>query len=110
MVAFLRFLNLVQVRVEVFLAEKGGAVKALELRPCRIVLPVGARNAQQLECADLAGMRNMWPATKVDKLTLAIKTQRVKSLQIVVDVLDLERLFQVLAQAASLGSWPLKAL
>ena len=44
-VALLRLFDLVQVGVEVLLAEEGGAVEALELLAAGVVLPVGAGDA-----------------------------------------------------------------
>src|SRR5438445_6899735 len=48
-VALLGLLKLGQVGVEVLLAEEGGAVEALELLARRVVLPVGAGDAEDLE-------------------------------------------------------------
>ena len=75
-VALLRLLELVQVGVEVLLGEEGGAVEPLELLAGGVVLPVGAGDAQQLERADLAGVRDVRPAAQVDELALAVEAQR----------------------------------
>ena len=89
MVALLRLFELVQVGVEVLLVEEGGAVEALELLAVGVVLPVGAGDAEQLERADLAGVRDVRAAAQVDELALAVEAQRRVLLQVVVDVLDL---------------------
>ncbi len=67
-VALLRLLDLLQVLVEVFLAEERGAVDALELRVLLVAQPVGAGDAGQLERLDLAGGRNVRPAAEVHEL------------------------------------------
>ena len=56
-IAFLRLFELVQVGVEVLLVEERGAVEPLQLLAAGVVLPVGAGDAEQLERADLAGVR-----------------------------------------------------
>ena len=66
----------VQVGVEVLLAEERGAVEPLELLAAGVVLPVGAGDAQQLERADLAGVRDVRPAAQVDELALAVEAER----------------------------------
>ena len=98
MVAFLRLFQLVQIGVEVLLAEERGGVEPLQLLAAGVVLPVGAGDAEQLEGADLAGVRNVRPAAQVDELALAIEAQGRILLQVVVDVLDLVALLEVGAQ------------
>src|SRR5262249_33399931 len=66
--------------------------------------------AEDLESADLAGMRYMRPPAQVDEFSLPVKTQGRILFQIVVDVLDLEALAHVGAQGAGFSSRPFEAL
>ena len=111
MIALLRLFELVQVGIEVLLVEEGGAVEPLELLAAGVVLPVGAGDAEQLERADLAGVRNVRAAAQVDELALAVEAQRRILLQLVVDVLDLVAPGPGPGtSAAALGGRPLEAL
>ena len=49
MVAFLRFLQLGQILLQVFLREPGGAVDTLKLLVLLIAFPIRARNGEELE-------------------------------------------------------------
>src|SRR5262249_53031815 len=109
-VALLGLFELVQVAVEVLLAEEGGAIEALELLAVGVVLPVSAGDAEQLERADLAGVGDVRPAAQVDELALAVEAERRVLLQVVVDVLDLVALADVLDQLARLRGGALEAL
>src|SRR5438309_674687 len=99
MVEFFGFLSFLQVGIELLLGKEGGAVKTLKLFASRVILSVGAGNAQNLESANLAGVWNVRAPAQVDEFPLTVKTQRWILLQIVVDVLDFELLPQVLDQA-----------
>src|SRR5262249_35522618 len=94
-VAFLGLLDLVQVGVELLLVEEGSTVEALELFAAAVVLPVGTGDAEQLERADLARVRNVRTAAEVDELALTVEAERRVLLQVVVDVLDLVPLREV---------------
>src|SRR5262245_50397307 len=98
-----------EVGVEFLLAEKRGAVETLKLLAGGVVLPVSAGDRQQLERADLAGVRNVRAAAEVDELTLAVETEGRILLEVVVDMLDLVALSDVLAQGAGLGGRALEA-
>ena len=68
MVALLRLLDLVQILVEVLLAEERGAVDALQLRVLLVAQPVRARDVEHLECLDAPGGRDVRPAAEVGEL------------------------------------------
>ena len=102
MIALLGLLDLGEVGVQLFLIEERGAVDALKHLAVSMTLPVGPRDRQQLERADLAGVRNVRPSAKVDELTLAIEAQDAELVQLVVNVLDLVGLAQVGDELASL--------
>ena len=103
MVALLGLLDLGEVGVEVLLVEEGGAVDALEHLAVGLALPVGAGDRQQLERADLAGVGDVRAAAEVDELALAVEAEDAVLVQLVVDVLDLERLAEVVDELAGLG-------
>src|SRR5262249_16347718 len=94
-IALLRLLQLLQVSFEVFLIEERGPIQPLELLAVRVVLPVGAGNAQQLERADAASVRNVWASAGINELALAVEAQRRVLPQFVIDVLDLVSLAQI---------------
>src|SRR5262245_56929902 len=75
-IAFLGFIDLGQVGVEVLLGKERGAVEALELFAAGVVLPVSAGDAEDLEGADLARVRNVRAAAEINELALAIETDR----------------------------------
>ena len=95
MVALLGLLDLGDVCLQVLLVEERSAVDALEHRAVGAAFPVGTGDREQLERADLAGVRDVRPAAQVDELALAIEAQDAELVQLFVDVLDLERLAQV---------------
>src|SRR5579871_4068666 len=98
-----------KIRVEVFLVEKRSPVEPLELLAAGVVLPVSAGNAQEFESADLAGMRNVWPAAEVNEFALTIKAEGRILLQVIIDVFNLVSLAQVLAESSGFRSGPFKA-
>ena len=110
-VAFLRFLQLLQVGVEVLLAEERSTVEALELPPAGVVFPVGPGDIEKLEGADFAGVRNVRAAAQVDELSLAVEAKRFIFLRkVFIDVFDLVLLAQILHQGTSFRGRTLKAL
>ena len=103
MVALLRFLHLGDVGLQVLLVEERGAVDALEHVAVGLSLPVGAGDREQLERPDLAGVGDVRPSAEVDELPLPVEAEHAVLVQLVVDVLDLERLAQVGDELAGLG-------
>ncbi len=65
MVAAARLLDLPQVVLELFLRRPGRAVDALQHWPLLVTAPVGARNAGQLEGADVLRAVDVRPAAQV---------------------------------------------
>ena len=65
-------------------------------------LPVGAGDGEELERPDLAGVGDVRAAAEVDELALAVEAEDAELVQLVVDVLDLERLAQVGDELAGL--------
>ena len=57
---------------QLFLGIKRGPVNALQLRILLVTQPVSSGDAQQLECFDLAGGRDMRAAAEILKLTGAV--------------------------------------
>src|SRR5262245_58175451 len=110
MVAFLRFFELLEIRVEVFLIKERGAVEPLKLLAAGVVFPVRAGDAQELEGADAAGVRDVRTAAEVDEFALPIEAERWILLQIVVDLFDFVALAQVFHERPRLGGWPLEEL
>src|SRR5579863_1906559 len=72
MVALLRFLDLLQMCVEILLRKKRRPINPLQLRILLIAQPVRARNIKQLKRLDLAGRRNMRTAAKIRELAGAV--------------------------------------
>ena len=95
MVAFLGFLELGELGVELFLVEERRAVNALKHVAVGPPFPVGPGDREQLVGTDLAGVGNMRAAAEVDELTLPVEAQHAVLVQLFVDMLDLERLPQV---------------
>jgi hypothetical protein len=65
MIAFLGFLQHLEVLLELVLGGPGRAVDALEHRVLLVAAPVGAGHGQELEVADLLGARRMAAAAQV---------------------------------------------
>ena len=103
MVALLGLFDLGDVGLELFLVEERRAVDALEHLAIGVALPVSPGDREQLERPDLAGVGNVRPAAEVDKFALAIKAQDAVLVQLVVDMLDLQRLTQVGDELPRLG-------
>ena len=102
MVTFFGFGHSVDVGLELFLVKVCGAIETLELPAGGICLPVRAGNAHQLDRFDLAGIGNVRASAKIDKLTLAIKTDRRLIRQSSVNVFDLQVLIEVIAKLTRL--------
>ena len=73
MVALLGFLDLLEMRVELFGGEKSGAVNALQLLILLTALPVSAGDGEQLEGLDLRSVRQVRAAAEIDEM----RSQRV---------------------------------
>src|SRR5712664_2288429 len=110
MVAFPGFFHLMEISVQFLLAKESSAVQPLQLFATGIVFPVGAGDTEDLEGADLAGVRNVRTAAEVDELSLSIESEARVLLQVIVDMLDLVALGQVGDQRPRLSSRPLEAL
>ncbi len=102
-VALLRLLDLGDVGLELLLVEERGAVDALKHLAVGPALPVGTGDREQLECADLAGVGDVRASAEVDELALAVEAEDAVLVQLVVDVLDLERLAEVGDELPGLG-------
>ena len=76
MIALLRFLEHREVVVELLFCFEGGAVNALELRILLVAFIVSARDAGELERADVSGAHDMRPGAKVDEVAVAIERDR----------------------------------
>ena len=76
-VALLRLLEHLQVRVLLLLLRPGGAVDALEHLVLRVAAPVGAGDLHELEDLQLAGRRHVRPAAEVDEVALPVQRDRV---------------------------------
>ena len=102
MVTFGRLLEHLEVRVELRLRRKGGAVDASQLLVLLAPLPVGAGNREQAEGAQFAGVRHMWPQAEVDEVTGPVEARR-RLRDLLFDQLDLEWLVQALEQGDGFG-------
>src|SRR3989441_11846790 len=89
MVALLRFFDLVQIAVEIFLAEKGSSVNALQLRVLLVSQPVSPGDIQQLECLDCPRRRNVRPAAEVEKVASLVNRNFLIGLGELLDVVAL---------------------
>src|SRR5437762_12811170 len=91
-VAPLGFLELLQIRVELFLFGERGAVDAREHRIVAIAAPVCACDLHQLErIADLTDARHVWAAAQIEPVALAVNLDLL-ALRDRVDQLELEAL------------------
>ena len=89
MVALLRFFDLVQIAVEIFLAEKRSSVNALQLRVLLVSQPVSPGDIQQLECFDLARRRDVRSAAEVEKVASLVNRNFLIGLGELLDVMAL---------------------
>ena len=76
MIALLCFFELFQVRLQIFFVEPCGTVDALQLATGRIALPVGTRDAGDLERFNLARVWNVRTAAEIQEFALTIKAER----------------------------------
>ncbi len=72
MVAFLTFLQELQVCLEFFLVEERGAVDSLELVVIRVPPPVSAACAKELERGHPSGIGQVRPPAQVNEVSLAV--------------------------------------
>ena len=72
MVALLRLLDAVQVRVELFLLEERRAVDALQHLALLVAAPVGAGRVQQLEVLEARRVRHVRAAAQVDERPVGV--------------------------------------
>ncbi len=87
MVALLRFLDAMEVVVELLLVAPGGAINALQLRVLRVTTPVSARNLGQLErCADLRRRHEMRAAAEVVPVAVIVDPDLLIRRQILDDL------------------------
>ena len=95
MIAFLRFLDLREVRLQLFLRKERGAVHALHRLIPRVAFPVGIRRRLQLEGLEFSGRRHMRPDAEIDKRVLVfdrVAGHFALAFGLLFDQLDLERL------------------
>ncbi len=89
-VALLGLLDLLQIRIEVFLLGERRAVDARQHRVVAVAAPISAGHLHQLErVADLAGRRHVRPAAEIEPVALKIDFYRLVAGN-GVDQLDLE--------------------
>jgi len=76
-IAGLRVLDLLEIRVELFLVGPGGAVDPLQHRVPLVAAPVRAGDRGQLERAEAAGRWDVRSAAEIEPFALAIDRQRL---------------------------------
>ena len=103
MVSLLGLLDLGKMSGQVLLVEECGAVNPLEHLLVGVSLPVGAGDREELEGADLTGMRDVGPAAEVDELPLPVEAEDAVFVELVVDMFDLVSLPQVVDELPGLG-------
>ena len=103
-------LDLGDVGIEVLLVEERRAIDALKDLAIGLSFPVGPGDREQLERAHLARVRDVRPAAEVDEFPLAVEAEHAVLVQLLVDVLDLERLAQIGDELAGLGYGQAKPL
>ena len=90
MVALLRLLHLVQVRVELLLLEEGGRIDALQHLPSLVAAPIRAGGREQLEVLEIRRVRDVRPSTEVGEGAVRVRRDDlVRSLE-VLEALELE--------------------
>src|SRR5262249_43973098 len=75
-IARLRFLDLLEMFLELILVGPPGAVDALQPRVLHIAAPVGAGDGGQLERAEAAGRRDVRSAAEIEPFALPIHGKR----------------------------------
>src|SRR6185312_546327 len=94
-VAFLRLFETMQILVELFFGEPGGAVDALQLFVLFIALPIRAGDRKQFECLDPGRIGQVRPTAEVDE----IRAKRVfgeDAVRALFNELNLHRLIHLL--------------
>ena len=95
MVAFLGFLDLREVRLQILLGQERGAIDALHRLVARVALPVRVGGAQQLERLQPAGRGDVRPDAEVDEglgILDRVAGHLGLAFGLLIDQLDLERL------------------
>ena len=90
-IALLRFLDPVEVRVQLVLLEEGRAVDALQHLPLLVAAPVRAGAVQQLEVLEPPGVGHVRAAAQVDERTVRVRRDDLGGVGEVVEPLELER-------------------
>ncbi len=105
-VALLRFLDLLEIGLELLLLGEGGAVDAAEHLAVGIATPIGARDLHQLEgAADLAGRGHVRAAAEVEPVALFVDLDLLV-VRDGIDQFDLEQLALVAKDALGLLARP----
>ena len=77
MIAFARFFEIVQMRVEFILLEKRRRVDALQHLPLLVTAPVCASGGKQLEMFDVARVLHVRAATQIDERTVRVRAEMI---------------------------------
>ena len=105
-VALLRFLDLLEIEVEVVLLGEGGAIDARQHLVVAVAAPIGAGHLHQLEgVADLAGRCHVRAAAQVEPVALLVDADGLV-FRDCIDQLDLEALALVREHALGLVAGP----
>ena len=108
-VPLLGLLQALEIGVQGFLVEEGGAVNALEHLVVLVAPPVGAGDAGELKGLHLAGGGQMGPGAQVGKVALAVEGDH-RVLGQVLNQLHLVGLSRLFAEGQGLGAGQFKAL
>ena len=93
-IAFLRFLQQMQMLVKLRFLREGRAVNALQHLVLGVAAPISARHAKQLERFDPAGGRQMRSAAQIEKFALIVdRDDRI--LRQIANQLQLERIVEL---------------
>ena len=91
-ITLLRFLQLIEVRVELVFPEEGGGIDALQHLSLHVAAPIGASRRKQLEMSEHRRVRHVRPATEVDEWTVGVgRDDFVRALEII-KALEFERI------------------
>ena len=105
MIALLRFLNIVEIIIQIFLRKEGRPVDTLQLRILLVAEPVRACNIQQLESFDFARGWDVRPAAEVSKLAGAINGNLFIGLGELLDEMALHEIAFFFKLCQSLIAW-----
>src|SRR5207237_2437178 len=72
MIAALRLLETMQVRLEILLREKRSRVNPLQHLPLLIASPISAGGVKELEVFQIRRIGHMWPSTQIDERPVCI--------------------------------------